>query len=116
MPAKAKKTLDKVVKEETITFAVEGYLSKYDMKKKIWKKRWMELHDGNLHIFKKKGGRKSDTIALYSVVFKHFANDETCFEINTAKQSILVAAASQQERERWEDEIWNHKKLRREKK
>ena len=48
-------------------------------------------------------------------MFKHYAEDDTCFEINTAKSVVLVSAANVQERELWEDEIWKHKKAKREK-
>jgi hypothetical protein len=114
MPYVAKQTLHKS-SEMSISYAVEGYLSMYVPKKKKWKARWFELHDGDLVIRKKKSGRKSQVIPLYSVLFKHYAEDETCFEINTSKSLILVSAANVQEKELWEDEIWKHKKVKREK-
>ena len=53
MPYVAKQTLNKTT-EMSITYAVEGYLSMYVPKKKKWKARWFELHDGDLVIRKKK--------------------------------------------------------------
>jgi hypothetical protein len=55
-----------------------------------------------------------ESVQLFSVLFKDFADEAFCFEINTANYSTIVCTASKREKENWKTEIVRHKTNRRE--
>ena len=92
-----------------ITYTMEGNLNIYDKKTKKWNCRYAKFNNGKLYLIK--NGKKVQSVKLTTVMFKHFTQDDSVFELTACDTTLLIGTKNSHERECWEDEIWKQKQM-----